>query len=302
MRRRFLLVFNRTAGPEGRNLVYEVALGLEHIGCEVIRFDGGPDTLGQVLQEQAPALDAVIAAGGDGTIRALAAHLAACDLPLGVVPMGTGNVLAYEIGLPRSAVGLVHLLIDGPVRRIEGAYANGEPFFLMAGVGFDGAVISELDTPLKRRVGKAAYAGPVLKALRQPQPLLSVEIDGKPLTAQWLVAANAHRYGGPFIIARDAGLERPGLIAVLADSPSRFAQLRQLAALGLGRLHRAPGIEMIPCRHITVASAAPVASQIDGDRFATTPLEISSGGVAVNLIIPERYAARLDAAAAPKAA
>lgn len=302
MRRRFLLVFNPTAGLEGRSLVHEVAAGLEHLGCEVIRFDGAPEALPQLLRQTAPNLDAVIAAGGDGTVRASAALLAGYDVPLGVVPMGTGNVLAYEIGLPRSAVGLVHLLRSGPVRRIEGAHANGEPFFLMAGVGFDGAVIRELDVPLKRRVGKAAYAGPVLKVLRQPQPLLSLEIDGKPFSAQWLVVANAHRYGGPFVIARDAGLERPGLVAVVAQASNRIAQLRQLTALGLGRLHRARGVAMIPCRHVTVASAQAIASQIDGDRFVTTPLEISAGGIAVRLIVPKTYANRFDAAEPPQAA
>jgi diacylglycerol kinase (ATP) len=301
MRRRFLLAFNPTAGLDGRRLVEEVVAGLEHLGADVIRHDGAPHALPELLRDNAANLDAVIAAGGDGTIRALAAHLDGLDLPVGVVPMGTGNVLAHEIGLPRSAVGLVHLLMHGPVRRFEGARANGETFFLMAGVGFDGAVIGALDTPLKRRVGKAAYAGPVLKVLRQPQPLLDIEVDGQPFRAQWLVAANAHRYGGPFVIARDAGIERPGLIAVVMQSPHRLSQLRQLLALGIGRLHRASGVHMIPCRHIVVRSTQPVASQIDGDPFVATPLEITAGGVGVRLIVPETYAKRMATTAAAEA-
>lgn len=297
MRRRFLLVRNPIAGVDGRSLADEVVGGLRQLGAEVHDHSGPLETLPQVLHERAATLDAVIAAGGDGTVRALAVQLDQYQLPLGVIPMGTGNVLSHEIGLPLSAVGLAHLLLHGPVHTFEGARANGEPFFLMAGVGFDGAIIRALDTPLKRRVGKAAYTGPVLETLRQPQPQLEVEIDGRAMSAQWVVAANARRYGGPFVIARDAGLDRPGLIAVVVQSPTRLSQLRQLAALGLGRFHRVRGVQMLPCRSVRVNCSSPVASQIDGDPFVETPLDITAGGVSVRLIVPETYAQRLAGSA-----
>jgi diacylglycerol kinase (ATP) len=293
MRRRFLLVHNPIAGLDGRRLVHEVTAGLQHIGADVTRFDGAPRELPAVLQDRASSIDAVIAAGGDGTIRALAALLEPYGLPLGVVPMGTGNVLAHEIGLPSSAVGLADLLLRGPVHEFEGARANGEPFFLMAGVGFDGQVIGHLDTPLKRRIGKAAYVSPFIKTLRAERTTLDVEVDGARHQAQWVVAANGRRYGGAFIIAPQAGLERPGLVAVLIKNAGQLGLLRQLLALGTGRLHRASGVEMIPCTRLTVHSAGPVASQIDGDPFVATPLEISAGGARVRLIVPEAYAARL---------
>lgn len=295
-RRRFLLVHNPIAGLDGRRLVHEVTAGLRQLGAEVTRFDGPPEELPAVLRDHAATTDAVIAAGGDGTIRALAAQLDPYGLPLGVVPMGTGNVLAHEIGLPASAVGLADLLLHGPVRTFEGGRANGEPFFLMAGVGFDGEVVSHLDTPLKRRIGKAAYLMPFLKTLRSASAMLDVDVDGTPHQAKWIVAANGRRYGGAFIIAPQAGIERPGLIAVLIKNASQFGLLRQLLALGIGRLDRARGVEMIPCMRITVRSAGPVASQIDGDPFVATPLEISAGGARVHLIVPEAYAARLSKA------
>lgn len=293
MRRRFLLVHNPIAGLDGRRLVHEVTAGLVHLRAEVARFDGAPEDLPAVLRDHAESIDAVIAAGGDGTIRALAAQLEPYGLPLGVVPMGTGNVLAHEIGLPGSAVGLADLLLRGPAHTFEGARANGEPFFLMAGVGFDGEVIGHLDTPLKRRVGKFAYVSPFLKTLRSSRAMLEVEVDGQPHQAQWIVAANGRRYGGPFVISPQAGLERPGLVAVLIKNAGQFGLLRQLLALGVGRLDRARGVEMIPCTRITVRSDSAVASQIDGDPFVATPLEITAGGARVSLIVPEAYAARL---------
>lgn len=293
MRRRFLLVHNPVAGLEGRRLVDEVKAGLTHLGASVTDHDGAPEAVSGLLRTRAGEFDAAIAAGGDGTIRALAAQLEPHGLPLGIVPMGTGNVLAHELDLPRTAVGLTDLLLRGPVREFQGACANGEPFFLMAGVGFDGEVIRLLDTPLKRKVGKAAYTAPVLKTVREAAPTLEVEVDGTMHSAQWVVAANARCYGGPFVISPDAGLHREGLIAVLIQSPSRFAQVRQLLALATGRLHRARGVTMIACKAVKVRSAKPVASQIDGDAFGATPLDITAGGTRVRLIVPEAYAARI---------
>ncbi len=295
MRRRFLLIHNPIAGLDGRRLVHDVTSGLTQLGAAVTTHTGGLPDLPDFLRTHASGADAVIAAGGDGTIRALAAALHPYGLPLGVIPMGTGNVLAHEVGLPRSAVGLVDVLLRGPARTFAGAYANDEPFFLMAGVGFDGEVIRRLDTPLKRRIGKAAYVSPVLRTLRQPLQPLQITIDGQKREAQWLVVANARRYGGAFVIAREAGLEREGLIAVVATSSSRIGLLRQLLSLGLGSFHRTSGVEMIPCTSVDVASAGNVASQIDGDPFTATPVAIRAGGISVSLIVPEAYDARIAA-------
>lgn len=293
MRRRFLFIHNPTAGRKGRLLVHEVAAGLTHLGAEVAMHSGAPETLPGLLSVSTEYLDAVVAAGGDGTIRALAAQLQPYGLPLGIVPMGTGNVLAHELGLPTTAVGLVDLLLRGPVAMVEGARANDEPFFLMAGVGFDGEVIRHLDTPLKRRIGKAAYAQPLLRALKTRNPPLRVVVDGKEHEAQWAVIANARYYGGSFVISPDAGVDKPGLIAILVNNKGQLGMLMQMLALGAGRLEKAAGVTMIPCRHVSVECAGPVASQIDGDPFTVTPLTITAGGASVRLILPEAYAARL---------
>ena len=203
--------------------------------------------------------------------------------------------LAHELGLPSSAVGLADLLLHGPADTIHGARANGEPFFLMAGAGFDGEVIRRLDTPLKRRIGKAAYVKPVLQALSSRHPPLAVVIDGKPFEAQWLVVANARNYGGSFVISPHAGVDKPGLIAILVFNAGQAGFLRQMLALGSGRFHAARGVTMLPCHTVTVACDRPVACQIDGDPFPDTPLTVTSGDASVRLILPEAFAARLAA-------
>lgn len=289
MRQRFLLVHNRLAGRHGGRKVQDVVARLLLQGAIVTFLPEGLATLPNAIASSPP-FDAVIAAGGDGTVRALASQTSLRDIPIGVVPTGTGNVLSHEVGLPNSARGLADVLLNGPVRDFQGGLANGEPFYLMAGVGFDGAVIRYLDTPTKRLLGRLAYTAPVLRALATPPPELDVEVDGKGYHANWVVAAKARRYGGAFVMAPAAGLDRPDLVAVLLHAPRRRQLVSQLLALAAGRLQHASGVTMLPCQSLSVRSRGPVPSEIDGDPFQVTPLSITAGGATVRLIVPEGYA------------
>ncbi len=288
MRRRFLLVHNPSAGLSGTALFDRVVSALERRGATVARGDAFGDDR----------CDAVIAAGGDGTIRALAASLQSAHVPLGIIPAGTGNVFATEIGLPRSPNAIADVLMGGPAVEIEGARANGTPFFLMAGAGFDGDVIRRVDLRLKQSVGKSAYVAPILASLLTAPAELRVTVDGRSLSARWAVAAHARHYGGPFVIARQAGLLKPGLLAVLFRSPNRLVALRQLLALGAGLLDRDKDVLVLSCRTMTVEAERPVPVQIDGDRFDPTPLHVEAGGPRVRVIVPPGYVASEKAAAA----
>ncbi|MGQ0672849.1 MAG: diacylglycerol/lipid kinase family protein [Hyphomicrobium sp.] len=284
MRRTFLLVHNPIAGIAGRRLVDRVTSALQVAGARVVKAPAGAD--GPDLSAlDGGGFDAVIAAGGDGTFRALAKTLGP-RLPIGFLPMGTGNVLACEIRLPRGPAAIAEVFMHGPAIGIEGARANGEPFFLMAGAGFDGDVIGRLDTGLKRRIGKAAYVGPVLGALGRKRPGLQVEVDGVAHEAGWVVVAKSRCYGGSFVIAPKAGLLVPHLVAVLFKSRSRVVRLRQLLALGSGLLTSDPGVEMIDCASVRIVSEEPAPVEIDGDPFAATPLEVLAGGPRASLIVP----------------
>lgn len=288
MRRKFLLVFNPIAGVAGRRLIDRVTEALESRGATVVRAkpgNGGADLT--ILDSES--FDAAIAAGGDGTFRALAKALGT-RLPIGFLPMGTGNVLAHEIGQPWGPAALADLYMRGPDIRIEGGLANGEPFFLMAGAGFDGDVIARLDTGLKRRIGKAAYVGPVLGALSCAPSAFTIEIDGVSHRAGWIVVAKARRYGGSFVIAPDAGIQNDGLVAVLFKSESRLKLIRHLLALGAGLTRADPGIAFIRCRHVRITAGTSKPVEIDGDPFDTTPLEVVAGGPAARLIVPAEFA------------
>jgi diacylglycerol kinase (ATP) len=289
MRRRFVLIDNPKSGYGSRRLVPRVLQVMRQRGCTVERATVGPlDTvsadLARIIREGN--YDAVIAAGGDGTIRLAAKALIDTEVPLGMIPLGTGNVLAHEIALPRRPAALADLIIRGEERPVELAAANGEPFLLMAGVGFDGSVIGALDHAVKARLGKLAYALPVLRALVQRAEPLTIDIDGTTHHATWAVIANARCYGGRFVIAENAGIAVRGLVAVLIDASTVSELAAALLALVRGTLAARPNVRLIPCRAATIRAAGVVPSQIDGDAFAGTPITVASGAGRVRLIVP----------------
>jgi diacylglycerol kinase family enzyme len=170
------------------------------------------------------------------------------------------------------------------------ARANGEPFLLMTGAGFDARVVGALDQRWKSRIGKFAYAGPVLAQLVRPLDRLHVLIDGKSHSASWAVIANARHYGGPFVLARKAGIQRRGLHAILFKARHTGVLAGQLLSLALGgldaRAARGSDIEMLPCARARITSPRPVPTQLDGDCFGTTPVEVDEGSCELALIVP----------------
>jgi len=230
--------------------------------------------------------DALIAAGGDGTVRALAKALGPdASVPIGVIPAGTGNVLARELPLPSTPHEVAEMLLNGPVAEIPGALAGGEPFFLMAGVGFDGEIIGGLNLELKRRIGKAAYAWPAMKALARRPKLFSVLVDDIAYNANWVVGAKARRYAGGFTIANDISVRDARLVAVLFKATSYRGRLLELIALGFGVHHRLASVSVVACQTIEVVDAGlPV--QIDGDEAGFSPVTIRMGGGNLRMIVP----------------
>lgn len=291
MRRKFLLVFNPIAGPAGRTLLGRVVAALQQRGAEVTPYVPGATRVPTPSDVLAGRYDAVIAAGGDGTVRELAIALSGSNIPIGFIPMGTGNVLAHEIGLPATAEGLAAVLTDGMAASLQGARANGQPFYLMAGAGFDGEVVRRLDTPWKRRVGQLAYTAPVLRTLALPLPRLDVTVDGRAMSANWAVIANARCYGGAFVLAPGETMGSGELTAILVRAGSRAALVRKLMMLPLGRLTRQKGVDAIRCHRATIQATPAVATQVDGDPFGMTPLTVEAGGAPLTLIVPPRAGA-----------
>ena len=135
---------------------------------------------GQALQAVHVGADLVLACGGDGTVTACAEGMTGSDVPLGILPMGTGNLLARNVGLPTHWSAALSVALTGVEQAIDSGVVNGRSFVVMAGLGLDARMLRDTSEPLKRRLGWAAYAVSVLRHLRDRPVRVTLVADGGP--------------------------------------------------------------------------------------------------------------------------
>jgi YegS/Rv2252/BmrU family lipid kinase len=288
MRSRFFVIVNSAAGKAKNTLLPQVLAALTREGAEVtIAYPSSGAAARQSARKacQSGLFDAVVAAGGDGTIREVAAGALGSDVPLGVVPIGTGNVLAQELGLSPTSREIARALLTGSVFCAQAGQANGEPFLLMAGVGFDGRVTATLNRQVQKRLGKLAYLAPVLKAVLHPLDELDVTIDGVPHKANWTIVANSRFYAGSFVVAPQASIFAEQLYAVVFHARSRLGLVRQLLALAAGRIGRRKDVAAFRCQRVKVTALHRIPTQIDGDPLGCTPLNVEVSTHTVRVIV-----------------
>lgn len=314
MRQKFLIIHNKMAGRQNAPLLMRVKEQLDARGIDLTLKTAASLRDDVELAQAAVAasdVDAVIAAGGDSTIRGVAMGLMGTDMPLGIIPAGTGNVLAQEIGLGRHPSKITETLLNGELKTIKPGLANGEPFLLMAGVGFDAEIVKNLDHHLKQRIRKAAYILPSLKALLAKPQFLQVECtddvgdekDWDSYRAAFVVVTKVRHYGGRFIIAPNAGLSAQDLQVVMFMNTSRLGLLRSLMGMAMGnnahvkkqavhdgkmigQVMKTSGVMIRSCRHVRITSKNTVPTQIDGEWLGTSPLDINLSDQGVRLIVP----------------
>lgn len=300
MRRRFALVHNSTAGIAMPRLLGGVINRLRQNKSEVFQVPArnvveAAERVADLARRGA--CDAVIAAGGDGTFRAVATGAAGSELPVGLIPIGTGNVLANEIGLARRVSAVTDVLLNGEVIDARGGLVNGEPFFLMLSAGFDARVVSRLNYRTKRAFGRGAYVYPVIRTLGEIPEIFDVELDGRRFDASWAILSFASRYGSLFKLTSEAGFGCDTLMAVVMEAGSRRAIASNLLSLGLGWLARKEtrpkGVHVLPVRSATIGQRNPTSFAIDGDIAGMSKVEVRAGGPTVRLIVPPRYVADL---------
>ncbi len=233
--------------------------------------------------------DAIVAAGGDGTINEIINGMAGSPVPLGILPLGTANVLAAEIGLPTNPVKAAEVILDGRTRPIHLGECNGRLFAMMAGIGFDARVVQAVSPALKRRLGKTAYVIESLAELGRHRPTeYRVSVDGgPPQTAGTVIIANGHYYGGRFIVAPSARLDSADLYACLFEHGSRIDALGYSAAMVLGALRFLSSVSRQPARMIRVEGPEGEPVQADGDIIGYLPIEVRVAASTLTIIAPE---------------
>lgn len=286
LRKRFLIVHNPIAGRNRLDIVQEVARRLGQAGAAVdlhVRQDNARD---DDLPAPLDSYDAVVASGGDGTVRGMVSLLRGTDVPFGLIPAGTGNVLAEELRLPRKAGEIADMLLRGPVVALSTASINDAPCLLMVGAGFDGHVVAGLPIALKRRIGKSAFGWPILTALARKPQVFAVTVDGHAHETSWLVVSNTARYAGRFLLSQRTNILSPGFNVVISRATSRRQRLLELLYLVAGRLERARTIDMVPAHAVDIPDAEKLAVQVDGEPVASSSFMVVADVARTPMIVP----------------
>lgn len=231
----------------------------------------------------AAGLGVVVAAGGDGTIAEVAAGLAGSGCALGVLPLGTANVFAWELGIPLRPEAAAALLAEGVPTAIHpgmAEFADGARrlFVQMLGAGFDAAVVANLDLGLKRRIGRGAYVWGALRELgRYRFPRLRVGFADGTVGAASAIVSKGRLYAGRHLLAPAAARAQPGFQVALFQGAGPWAGPWATAAYGaalpLNLLPRMPGVALRHADWLRIEGEG-VAVQADGDPAGLLPVEI----------------------------
>lgn len=244
---------------------------------------------GQARQAVAAGADLVIASGGDGTVTACAEGVAGTGVPLGVIPAGTGNLLARNLGLPLDLARAVEVALSGQVRRVDAGTANGHMFVVMAGIGLDARMLADTSEPLKRRLGWAAYAISVLRHLGDRPVLIRISADGGPAVstlASAVIAGNVGWLHAGIPLLPDAEPDDGQLDAAILSARG-WGNWITLAANVMTRQKNSPHLHRLTFSELVIDVRRPQPWETDGEPMGRTRrLIITAQPGALMLMVP----------------
>ena len=286
-----VIVFNPVAGRRRASLLWRVLDVLVANGVRLHLAETTRPGHAEALARDAVRRGAemVVAAGGDGTIAEVANGLIGSNTRLGVIPLGTANVLAHELGLPFGPRAVAAALAFGRTTTLWPGIAKGADgerlFVQMVGVGFDAQVVRHLPFSLKKLLGKGAY---VLQSLREmvryPFPAIHLRIDGLETQTASVIVSKGRLYGGNFRLAPNARSGEPGLSVVLFDHAGPGAALMYGAALPLNLLGKAPGVRHLRAATISIVGNQRLPIQTDGDFGGYTPMSVVDAAGPIQIV------------------
>jgi YegS/Rv2252/BmrU family lipid kinase len=246
----------------------------EHGWAGALWLETTPADPGHGLARSAVAagVDLVLASGGDGTVTACAEGLAGSGVPLGVLPAGTGNLLARNLGLPSGCGAALNVALTGTNRRLDVGSANGHPFVAMAGIGFDARILASTGERAKKRLGWVAYAVAALRELPARPVQAALHADGRPVVhrqASCIMVGNVGALQGGVALLPAA---RPddGLLDLLVLTTPDWLALLAVTADVLLRRRQSSRVTRARFRQLRIELDRPQPWELDGEVMGST--------------------------------
>ena len=293
------LIFNPTA--RGNNAVkFRKWLGQLPDNVTLIETTAPGSASGLAEQAIKDGFQTIVASGGDGTINEVVNGIGQKkreldEVSLGILPLGTMNVFARELGISLSikkawnTIQLGHTRkVDLPIAKLHTHSGLTEKVFIqMIGAGLDGDAVGGVSIPLKRKVGALAYLASTLSALRATPPKLTAKWDGGSTEGEWMCVGNGKMYGGPFTLFPNAMVDDGKLdLCVLPKVNNRIIAHAVIAMLR-GKLNSWPGIIYHRVSELTIEGPTDTRIQADGDYIGKLPLQIRVLPRKLNVLVPK---------------
>jgi diacylglycerol kinase (ATP) len=261
---------------------------------EIHETDEGDDVGAVVRDRLAKGVDLVVAAGGDGTVSAVADALVGTGVALGILPVGTTNVLARELDIPLDLDLASRLLAgDHDLATIDAMKVGGRHYLTQVGVGLDALMIRDTSSQQKRRYGKAAYLWTALTRLAGHQPVrFFLEVDGRAIKtrASEVIVANVGTLGQPpFRWGPDIRLD-DGMLDVCVSKAKTLFHYLALFWHVVRHQHKAdPNVRYFKAaRSVSIATRKPQPVQADGELIGETPVRVEVVAGALKVVVPRR--------------
>jgi diacylglycerol kinase (ATP) len=293
------LIYNPVAGKIQRNpkLIPSVLATLKaaYPAIELLPTTG-PDTAGQLARDcVAQGAEVVFVAGGDGTINEVVNGLAGSATALGVLPGGTANCLAVELGIGTNIMKAAAESGNWRPQRIplglcKPADTAARYFIAMAGAGVDAQIVRDVDPGIKKKLGKVAYWLAGFTASFRVLPELRVKSAHGESTVSFALASRVKNYGGDLEIAKSIRLQDPYFEIVLFEGRFAVRYLKYLAGVLVNQHRGMSGVHVhrIDRLQLSAVNGKPIYLQLDGEGFGQLPAELQIVPDALSLLMPSR--------------
>jgi diacylglycerol kinase (ATP) len=284
---RILVILNPAARGERAKALRERIASLSH--QVVVRSTASPGEAG-AMAARAVAQDyqTIVAAGGDGTINEVVNGIGSSSVNFGILPVGTMNVFATELGIPQNNLKKAWRVIkEGFVRQVDLPRANHDYFVQLAGIGLDAEVVRQTTPDSKKALGPMSYLLTLAQVAAREPPRIQIELaDGTLREGSFVLVGNGRLYGGPFVLFKKARLD-DGLLDVLVfQNQSHWDLIRYFQAIVFGNHPDLPDVEYFQSRSLRLTSHEPVPVEIDGELSGTLPYEFGFSIRKLNVLVP----------------
>jgi YegS/Rv2252/BmrU family lipid kinase len=272
---RAAVVVNPTKLANAKSFTEAVCLAMREHGWQEplwLATTAADPGIGQAQQAVAAGVDLILACGGDGTVTSCAEGVAGSDVPLAIIPIGTGNLLARNVGLPVDLHEALTVAFTGSDQQLDAGTANNRPFVVMAGLGLDARMLADTSEPLKKRLGWAAYVASAVRHLSDRPMRVTLIADDRAairVRASAVVVGNVGWLRGGLPLLPDA---RPddGMLDVVVMTARGWAAWVVLAAHILMRRGRTERVVRVQFSRLQVRLEHEQPWELDGEVMGAT--------------------------------